>query len=379
MGSTLEVSSQAVVAGLTAAALAGAACLLPSVARGRRVRFGPGESTVQFGEGCDLGLLRSSAAAFAAGDYATLRRNFAEDGYCYIPQALERATVLDAKTQVLSEFAARGDILDASKPIKEAVLREGCAAGCVPFLEGRNGSTHSRAMAEVLEGERIRDVVAAVLGVPSGSDVATFDYKWLRAVPRDQFSGAHVDWVYMGGGSRELVTCWIPIGDIPVHMGTLAVCEGSHRLPSFAKLGETYGKLDWEADHLDGSGWFTDDPAEITQLFGGRWVSADFMAGDILVFGMKTLHMSTTNTTDKVRLSCDVRWQPASHPIDERYVTNEEGEFGKLKKAGIDGINAAEGEGVKQQELAQQSVTIKELREKWGFPLTQAHEARGFK
>ena len=163
MGSTLEVSSQAVVAGLTAAALAGAACLLPSVARGRRVRFGPGESTVQFGEGCDLGLLRSSAAAFAAGDYATLRRNFAEDGYCYIPQALERATVLDAKTQVLSEFAARGDILDASKPIKEAVLREGCAAGCVPFLEGRNGSTNSRAMAEVLEGERIRDVVAAVL------------------------------------------------------------------------------------------------------------------------------------------------------------------------------------------------------------------------
>jgi ectoine hydroxylase-related dioxygenase (phytanoyl-CoA dioxygenase family) len=125
-------------------------------------------------------------------------------------------------------------------------------------------------------------------------DVRTFDYKWLRAVAQDQFSGAHVDWVYMGGGSEQLLTCWVPVGDIPVEMGTLAVCEGSHRLPSFAKLGATYGKLDWEKDHLDGSGWFTDDPSEITNLFGGSWRTADFRAGDILIFGMKTVHMSTT-------------------------------------------------------------------------------------
>lgn len=376
MASIVEMSGQAVVAGLTAAAL-GAACLLPS--KGRRVRFGPGESTVSFGKGCDLGVLRSSAAAYASGDYATMRRNFVRDGYCYIPQSLGRQAVLNAKEEVLREFAHRGDILDATKPIKEAVLREGCAAGCVPFLEGRNSSTHSEAMVNVLEGERIRAVVAAVLGVQSGGDVATFDYKWLRAVPQGQFSGAHVDWVYMGGGSHELVTCWIPIGDIPVHMGTLAVCEGSHRLPSFARLRETYGKLDWEEDNLDGSGWFTDDPMEITQLFGGKWLSADFAAGDILIFGMKTLHMSTTNTTDKVRLSCDVRWQPASDPIDERYITNAEGTFGKLNKAGIKGINKTEEEGVEPQELEQHSVTIKELRERWGFPITQAHQARGFK
>jgi ectoine hydroxylase-related dioxygenase (phytanoyl-CoA dioxygenase family) len=374
------MDASAAVAGLTAAAL-GAACLLPRrhSATGRRVRFGP-DSEVTFGEGCELGVLRSSAEAYAAGDHATLRRNFAEDGYCYIPQALDRAAVLDAQAEVLRDLAARGSVLDASRPIKEAVLREGCAAGCVPFLEGRNGSTHSDAMVAVLEGERIRAAVAAVLGVPSAEDVRTFDYKWLRAVPKEQFSGAHVDWVYMGGGSRELLTCWIPIGDIPVHMGTLAVCAGSHRLPSFAKLGETYGKLDWEADHLDGSGWFTDDPAEVTQLFGGRWASADFKAGDLLVFGMKTLHMSTTNMTDKLRLSCDVRWQPKTDPIDERYLTNAEGGFGKLQKAGIKGVNKAEGEGRELEATGDApSVTIRELRENWGFPLTQAHEKRGFK
>ena len=26
------------------------------------------------------------------------------------------------------------------------------------------------------------------------------------------FTGVHVDWVYMGRGSRNLLTCWIPLG-----------------------------------------------------------------------------------------------------------------------------------------------------------------------
>jgi hypothetical protein len=60
--------------------------------------------------------------------------------------------------------------------------------------------------------------------------------------------------------------------------------------------------MDWEKDHLDGSGWFTDDPSEIEALFpGGQWKTADFGAGDLLFFGMKTLHMSTPNTTERVR------------------------------------------------------------------------------
>ena len=223
----------------------------------RTVRFGPGDSTAQFGEGdsCGLQPLRSSAEAFEAGDRQRLRANFDTDGYVFLPRALDRKKVLEAKRHVLEDFAARGGVLAADRPLSEAVLEEGCAAGCVPFVEGRNELTHSPSMLAVLEGSGIRAAVQALLGV---EEVRTFDFKWLRAVASDQFSGAHVDWVYMGHGSPQLITCWIPIGDIPVEMGTLAVCEGSHRLPSFAPLRQTYGKLDWEKDHLDGSGWFTD-------------------------------------------------------------------------------------------------------------------------
>lgn len=35
--------------------------------------------------------------------------------------------------------------------------------------------------------------------------------------------------VYMSRGSQDLLTMWTPFGDIPVNMGVLAVCEGSHK------------------------------------------------------------------------------------------------------------------------------------------------------
>lgn len=35
-----------------------------------------------------------------------------------------------------------------------------------------------------------------------------------------------------------------------------------------------------------GTGWFTTDPWEITEKFGGQWKTSDFKAGDVLIFTM---------------------------------------------------------------------------------------------
>ena len=89
--------------------------------------------------------------------------------------------------------------------------------------------------------------------------------------------GAHVDNVYMSRGSKKLLTTWIPIGDTDMEMGTLCVLEGSHRLPRFRRFQQTYGNFDTEAEpNFTGTGWFTDDPAEVTSKFGGQWRSEDF-------------------------------------------------------------------------------------------------------
>lgn len=35
------------------------------------------------------------------------------------------------------------------------------------------------------------------------------------------------------------------------------------------------------------TGWFTEDPFEITERFGGVWKTSDFHAGDVIIFTMR--------------------------------------------------------------------------------------------
>ena len=70
-----------------------------------------------------------------------------------------------------------------------------------------------------------------------------------------------------------------------------------------SNLRNTYGLMDMEKENLGGTGWFTTDPAEASRFSSGQWQTADYQAGDVIIFTMKTIHMSTTNITDKVIVS----------------------------------------------------------------------------
>ena len=194
----------------------------------------------------------------------------------------------------------------------------------------------------VLEADELFAFFAAYFGEPA----LTFQFKWMRAVGNEQYTGAHYDFVYMGRGSPRLHTVWIPLGDTTVDHGTLAVCRGSHNLPAFAPIRDTYGRMDVDRDGIDG--WFTKDPMEIVEKFGGEWQTGEFFMGDVILFGMHTMHASTTNLTNRFRLSCDVRFQPASEPADERWVAGGPGHT-------VHGV----------EEL----VPIEEARRRWGLPV----------
>jgi ectoine hydroxylase-related dioxygenase (phytanoyl-CoA dioxygenase family) len=79
----------------------------------------------------------------------------------------------------------------------------------------------------------------------------------------------------------------------------------------------TYGASDVDRDLT--CGYFTKDPAELVDRFGGRWATTTFQPGDVVVLNMFTMHASLTNTTNRYRISCDTRYQPAGEPIDERW------------------------------------------------------------
>eukprot|EP01046_Picozoa_sp_COSAG06_P063768 COSAG06_NODE_14952_length_1112_cov_1.084896_1_plen_92_part_00 len=57
--------------------------------------------------------------------------------------------------------------------------------------------------------------------------------------------------------------------------------------------------------------------------------SADFHAGDILVFSAYLMHAPLTNTTDRLRFSTDTRYQLASQPQDMRHMGPIPDEFNR--------------------------------------------------
>lgn len=53
-------------------------------------------------------------------------------------------------------------------------------------FQGRNDVTHSSAVSSVIEGDHVGRFFAGLFG----REARSFDYKWLRAVHRNAFTGA---------------------------------------------------------------------------------------------------------------------------------------------------------------------------------------------
>lgn len=255
----------------------------------------------------ELGDLRDSSALL--GDLPALKARMAEDGYLLLRGLIERETVLKARETILRHMQAH-QALTPNTPLLEGVMPKGGRG--VPMMS-RDGIVRHPDVLNVLENERLFEFFEGYFGEAA----LTFPFKWLRGVGNEAYTGAHMDTVYMGRGSERLHTVWIPFGDIPVEQGTLAMCAGSNHLPEFERMRQTYGRMDVDRDGIEG--WFSKDPMEIVEKFGGKWLTGEFFAGDVILFGMHTMHASTTNLTNRFRLSCDVRFQPVSEPVDPRW------------------------------------------------------------
>ena len=268
------------------------------------------------------------------GDADALRREYETHGYLFLRGLLPRADVLAARSACCARLSQLGRVR-AGDEQDDAEIETGASHGVSLFEPELQSSPQVRA---ALESPALVDLFATLFGEPA----STYSYKWLRAVGRDEFTGAHLDRVYMGRGSQSLMTAWIPLGATPLEHGTIVVRPGTHAAPEFEELRCGYGALDVDRDcpgDPHATGHLTNDPAtwapkagyahawDPAPLFArlpaeeraAGWASADFEAGDVVLFGINTLHMSTTNTTSRFRLSCDTRWQPSSQPVDERW------------------------------------------------------------
>ena len=169
------------------------------------------------------------------------------------------------------------------------------------------------ALRRVTHGPRLHAVLARVAGAP----VRAHDYLFLRAAPVGRTTGLHFDYPFFTRATERVYTGWVPLGDVPATDGPLVIVEGSHR---FTDLHDEVRGFDVVYD-TSRKAQVASDFAEFAESRDCRLLTADFRAGDVCIFGMLTLHGSLDNHSPlgRVRLSCDVRYQPAAEPIDPRY------------------------------------------------------------
>ena len=239
-----------------------------------------------------------------------LRERMAADGYLLIRGLHDKEAILTARREILEKLKEKG-LLAPDAPVMEGIFNSDYPGPTSTGSMGNKSLTQIPAFKGIVEGKPIMDFFKHFLG----GEARTFDFKWLRTAGPGAGSPIHYDIVFMGRGTADLYSCWTPFGDVSLDMGPIVFCLGSNR---FEKVRATYGQADVDRDMIEGH--FSDNPLEIVEKFGGHWATTTFSAGDIIIFSMFLMHASLVNTSDKIRITADTRYQLASEPIDERWI-----------------------------------------------------------
>ena len=240
----------------------------------------------------------------------TLHERIAEDGYLLIRGLHDKDAVLSARQQILEKLAEK-DMLAPDTPLMDGIFNPDYPQPTSTGSMGNKALTQLPEFKAVVEGAPIMNFFKHFLG----GEARTFDFKWLRTAGPGSGSPIHYDIVFMGRGTQNLYSCWTPFGDVSLDMGPIVFCLGSNR---FEKVRKTYGESDVDRDMIEGH--FSDNPLEIVEKFGGHWATTSFSAGDVIIFSMFLMHASLVNTSGKIRITADTRYQLAAEPIDERWV-----------------------------------------------------------
>ena len=269
-------------------------------------------STASFGE------LRPSQEHI--GDGAALRRRAEEDGYVFLPGFLDRAEVQAVRHSICESLAAEG-VFAPGTLVDEAIAQPG-----LDMAFRSDIANESDRLKALLYGPRVMSFFDCFFGGPARH----YDFTWMRVIAPGKGSPPHCDIVFMGRGTPNVFTAWIPLGDIPLTTGGLIILEGSHK---DEELRRTYCAMDVDtacenhdgvrqvnAAGYPGFGILSEDPPGLRTKMGGRWLTTEYRMGDFITFPMFTIHGSLDNHSHEVRLSSDSRYQLASEPIDERWI-----------------------------------------------------------
>ena len=263
-----------------------------------------------------VGELRESNDIFD--DPLALRARLEEEGYLFFRKLQDPAKVMELRKDI-TEVLMRGGPVHGRAFLKQgtdpmdaiADISAQCTEGDLEYTDTYNevyklpsfhASGHwpeTLGMVEKLCGE-------PVLAHPQKIARIWFPKYTAHTTPM------HQDYIFFQG-SVQTYTVWSPVGDCPIELGPLAVLPGSHKL---GRVREHHFAL--------GAGGLAINEAELKAEMGDAfgWKTADFGAGDAIIFQSHLCHQALPNITeDRIRISLDNRSQARSLPIAEHMLT----------------------------------------------------------
>jgi len=218
-------------------------------------------------------------------DAGGLRRRLAADGYLFFRGLLPAAQVSAVGHAVLEELHAGGWVDDRAIPSIHPRAVNSMDALTDPAFRA---AMFSPAFNQIPYLPSLRQVIRSVLGPGAFS----YPAKVLRAVyperPQARPRGRYVHYDYGASGVQDMLTSWIPLMDIPVLLGGLAVQPGGQLGPPRR-------------------------PRPLSPAEPG-WATTSYEPGDAIIFHCLTPHAALPNRGSALRISGDFRWQRPDQP-----------------------------------------------------------------
>ena len=257
-----------------------------------------------------LGLLKETSLKNKSDDQ--LRNSLNNDGYLLLKDAIDKNDITKARNDIFEKLNQVDELAD---PFSEGISsgrsrRDELHKDRGVFWEN---VSNTESLRKITNGNNLKDVFSRIFGISS----IGFDFIFLRAVSGGKFTHMHCDAGFFTRKTQKVLTCWLVFTDITIDKGPLFIIEGSHK---FSDIKTKYKGFDVDI-HKHMKATIDTDPITFAQQRNSKILTAQFRPGDALIFGMYTVHGTFENYADdkKIRLTCDIRFQPNNELKDPRY------------------------------------------------------------
>ena len=241
-----------------------------------------------------------------------LKSALEKDGYLFLRNIVDKKIIGNARHDI---FKKLNEVDELSNPFNEGIasgrsIRDKLFNDRGQFWENISST---KSLRTVTNGKALENIFTRIFEAPS----IGFDFIFLRAVAGGKFTHMHCDAGFFTRKTQKVLTCWLVFTEVTLDRGPLFIIEGSHK---FRDIQEKYNGFDVDI-HKNKKATIDIHPVEFAKKRNTKILTAEFKPGDALIFGMYTVHGTFENHAkdNKIRLTCDIRFQPKNEPKDPRY------------------------------------------------------------